>query len=67
MKYDLLDQARAKRDALLRDHRSVVSKAAAAYRASKAKLEAAQKRVRDLELSAISAEAAVRAEQRRAR
>lgn len=67
MKYDLLESARKERDAVLKDHRQIVHKAASAVRISKAKFEAAQNRVRDLELSVISAEAAVRAEQRRAR
>lgn len=56
-RYDLLDQARAQRDALLKDHRTVVSKAAVAVRTSKAKLDAAQRRVMNMELAAVRLEA----------
>lgn len=62
MRYDILDQARKQRDELLKDHRTVVSKAAVAVRASKAKYDAAQRRVMDLELAAVSAEVATNKE-----
>jgi hypothetical protein len=64
---DILEKARKDLAAVERDHASLVSSAARSVRASKLKLDAAQRRVRDLEFSVVSAEAAIAAEQRRTR
>lgn len=67
MRSDILDKARADLALVERQHASIVHKAHQQVKASKAKYDAAKKRVMDLEFAVISAEAAIAAEKRRAR
>jgi hypothetical protein len=53
VKYERLDDARAERDRLQREHHSTVTRAAADVRASKAKLQAAEAKVRDIEFAVV--------------
>lgn len=62
MRYEILEKARAERDRIERDHASTVHKANVAVRASRTKLDAAKKRVRNLEFAAMQAELAMQAE-----
>lgn len=62
MRSDILDKARADLVAAQKEHANLVSKAHQQVKASRAKYDAAKKRVMDLELSAISAEIAMRKE-----
>ena len=67
MRSDILDKARADLALVEREHASLVHKAYQQVKASKAKYDAGQRRVRDLELAVISAEASIAADKRRAR
>lgn len=68
MRSGILEKARKDFATVERDHASLVTNAARSVRASKSKLDAARRRVMDLEFAAVSAEVATnkeRAQERR--
>lgn len=68
LRSDILDKARADLSRVQKEHASLVHKAYAQVKQSKQKLDQAQRRVRDLEFAAVSAEIATnkeRAQERR--
>jgi hypothetical protein len=56
MKYDRLEQARADLEQVRRQHGTTVTRAAADVRASKERLAAAEKSVRDMEFAVVECE-----------
>jgi hypothetical protein len=56
MKYDRLEQARKELDALEREHHSTVHRANVAVKASRAKLDAARRKIRAMEFAVVEFE-----------